>query len=287
MGLKVVCSRFAEHIGRKLAKEPYNLEVLFTGVNKDGKREFPDQEMYFRLNDYEKLAGQRVVIITCGQPKPADCLFELDLLIAKAEASGAKKIEVFFLYFPFARADNVFNPDEINVANIVCERYKKYKIYTIHPHFGNREWIKGFDLHIFSAEKLIIKEIENKGFSNFKIIAPDIGEADRSGNLSFSKKRIDSNTVETKATPELIEEIEGKTIVLKDDIISTGGTMVRCGIEAKKYASKVIASVTHAVLPAGVKKVKASFDGNLFITNTIPNEYANVDVTPLVYEAIK
>ena len=94
--MKIICSKFAEHIGEKLASDPYNIDVLFTGKNDDNKRIFPDGETYVSLPDAANLAGERVVILTCGQPNPTECLFELEVLTAISKEYKAKSIEVFF-----------------------------------------------------------------------------------------------------------------------------------------------------------------------------------------------
>ena len=80
--------------------------------------------------------------------------------------------------------------------------------------------------------------------------------------------------------------MEGKTIGVVDDIISTGGTLLRFYEFAKKSgARRIIALITHGVLDAGVKKIKNNFT-KLYLTNTINKKEANVDITDLIANAI-
>ena len=119
--MKVVAGRFAEHIGKRLSSD-YNLEVLFTGKNKDGGRYFPDGEPYISLPDEKKLKDEQIVILTSGHPRPTVGLFELEELIKIAEDNKASEIDLFYLYFPFGMQDKEFSKGERNIAKDICEK---------------------------------------------------------------------------------------------------------------------------------------------------------------------
>ncbi|GAG54089.1 unnamed protein product [marine sediment metagenome] len=79
---------------------------------------------------------------------------------------------------------------------------------------------------------------------------------------------------------------KGKTIGVVDDLIETGGTLLKFYDFAKKSgAKKVIALITHGVLPVGISKIKKKYS-KLYLTNTIEQKEANVDVADLILKNI-
>ncbi len=297
--MKVIVSRYAEHVGLKLASAPYNLEILLTGRNKEKKRDFPDGDPFIQLLPQnvdlrdnsaidkaltQQLEDEDIKILTSGQPRGMFCIYESEALVDLAERYNARSVEIFFMYFPMSMADAEFKPGISNLARKNCERFKDYQMYTIAPHFGNKSWVSEYRLEAISAEQLIINEI-NKHFdySQYVPVACDVGEEERTGIPGFYKKRIDSNNVIVEASPELIKRMSGNRVALRDDIIETGNTAYTCGKVAKEYASEVIFIATHAVMSEGVSLVRSIFD-EVYFTNTIARRDANVDITPVVYE---
>ena len=286
--MKLVCGKFAEHIGKKLASDPYNLEVLFTGKNDDDSRVFPDDESYVSLPDAEKLKGERVVILTCGRPEPTECLFELEVLIALAKEHRASSIEIFFLYFPFGMQDSSFKKGELNIARFLCEKLEEHKIYTIDLHSAKHNWSKKYVTNL-SAMKLILDAVKKNGINlnELQIIAPDLGSQKRLNIDGMSKTRKDYYSAEYTSSKKLDQQVKGRPVLVFDDMIETGGTMACAKPKCDDIgATQVLAAITHGVLPKGVERIKKVYN-KLFLTNTIPNKHANVDITPLVYAEIK
>jgi ribose-phosphate pyrophosphokinase len=286
--MKIICSKFAEHISKKLASKPYNVDVLFTGKNDDDSRVFPDGESYVSLPDADKLKGERVVILTCGRPNPTECLFELDVLATLAKEHGASSIEIFFLYFPFGMQDSSFKKGELNIARFLCEKFKEHKMYAIDLHSAKHDWTKKYITNL-SAMKLILNAIKKDGINlgELQIIAPDLGSQKRLNIEGMSKTREDYYTATYTSTEKLNQQVNGKPVLVFDDMIETGGTMACAKPKCDEMgATQVLAAITHGVLSVGVERIKKTYN-RLFLTNTIPNQHANVDITPLVYEAIK
>ena len=100
----------------------------------------------------------------------------------------------------------------------------------------------------------------------------------------FNKKRINSFKIKIYSSKIAVK---GKTIGIVDDIIGTGGTLLKFHKFAKKSgAKKVIALVTHGVLDTGIQKIKKRFK-KLYLANTINRKEANVDITNLIADVLK
>jgi len=271
----IVPTSAAEHIARKL-----DADVLYLGENKDGKRYFPDGEIYTRILDFDKT--DRVMILHSGQPKPNEGLIELENVL---NILKDKKKELFFLYFPYGMQDNEFEKGETNVAQNLIKKYTMYygveKIYTIDAHFWGRNWAKNYPIENFSAVSLLKKKSEEK-YGEMVYITPDIGAQRRTGIGGTKKKRKNSYTIEITSTEDLEKMIKGKNVGVVDDLVETGGTMCRAYDFCKDNgAKKVLALITHGVLPEGISRIKEKYD-DLFLTNTINRPEANVDISGLV-----
>ena len=115
-------------------------------------------------------------------------------------------------------------------------------------------------------------------------LAPDIGSQKRTGLKGAEKQRKDSRSVEIKEIPE---NVSGKTVGVIDDLISTGTTLIDFYNECRAAgAKKVVSMATHGVIPSGVKRVFQKYDG-FYLTNTISNSYASIDISNLIVETIQ
>ena len=115
------------------------------------------------------------------------------------------------------------------------------------------------------------------------LFSPDIGGKRRTGISGLEKERIDSYQVKM-ISPKL--NLKGKTVVVIDDMIKTGGTLLKfLEIAKESEAKKIIALATHGVIPDGVSKIKKKYS-KLYLTNTIEQKEANVDITNLILKNI-
>jgi ribose-phosphate pyrophosphokinase len=285
--MKIVCSRFAEHIGKELKKEPYNLDVLFSQNNNDKKRDFPDKEMYIR---YDGLEDERTVILTSGQPKPDESIVELMGMVNAVEQT-TKDIEIFFLYFPYAMQDKHFKQGEPNMARTIADMFRGYKMHTVDLHFAYGKWYDFYNFNNVSAAPEIINyvcEKKNVDPEDLRIMGPDLGSQTRFNIDGMSKKRINSHDIEQETSEELADKINGHPVLVLDDLIETGGTM--CGARKKCFdmgAIAVYAGATSGVLMQGIHRVRNHYKKDLFLTNTVNrHQYSKIDITPLVYKTI-
>lgn len=288
----IIPTMSARHLAQKIQKKSRDFKIIFPGENKEGKRYFPDGEIYMKIPESYRLKEKRVVVLHAGMPNPNEGLIELELILQILRDSQSK-VEVFFSYFPYGMQDNVFEKGETNVAENLIEKlinyYKVKKIYIIDPHFGGKKWLKQYPIIDISAVPLLMQKAKKDFKENILFVSPDIGGKRRTGIArvtKMEKQRKDSYTVEIKTPKDLEGLFKGKIIGVIDDLLETGGTLVRfCEAGKKLGAKKIIALITHGVLPSGISKVKQEY-AKLYLTNTVNQKGANIDITDLISETI-
>jgi len=286
--VNIIATSQTEHIGKKLAKK--GLKVIFPEKNREGKRYFPDGEVYVKISKAEKLGG-RTIVLHSGAPRPNDGLIELEMILEILEKSKAKPIELFFTYFPYGKQDNIFEKGETKAAENLIRKLVDYydisKIYVIDAHFQGREWVKKYPMINVSAVDLLIQSAL-KDYPEAIFLPPDVG-SERRTRLKLKglkKKRIDSYLVKIKSDEEFKRIVKGKVVGVIDDMVETGATLVPFYEECKKCRAKeVIALITHGVLAEGIKRIKSKYS-KLYLTNTIDRKEANVDITDLIFQTI-
>jgi len=282
--INLIVTDFASHLGKKIARDP-QFNVLFPGKNREENRFFPDGEIYVRL-PLEKISG-RVVVLHSGAPKPNEGLIELEIILGILKQAKINP-EVFFSYFPYAMQDKVFLYGETEFAFDCIEKFINFyhvkKFYILDPHFVIPKDLSSVVVAIPAAH-LLMKKVK-KDFPDIIFLSPDHGEALRTGLPSLKKKRLNSYCVEYEIDEKIKEKIKGKTVAIVDDILETGGTLLKIYDHLKTCgAKKIIAIVTHAVLKEGTQKVRAKFN-KLYYTNSIYQSGAAVDISSLIAENI-
>ncbi len=290
----IIPTSTAEHIARNLiGKEDF--EVIFPEGNKEGKKRFPDGEVYTQIPEIDDING-RVVVLHSGAPNQNAGIIELEAILDVLQASETddKRInaEVFFTYFPYGKQDLVFQKGESNIAHDVVNRIMTYyfvdTMYTVDAHFAARQWVN--DFHIINTTAVsLLQDKANDVYPETSIlyIGPDAGSRRRSGLRSFNKVRMNSYLTRIQNDEELKEAVKGRIVGVVDDIIETGGTMLSCYDVCMEYGAKeVIALATHGVLEEGIKKVQDKYS-QLYLTNSINRPEANVDITNIVLHSIK
>jgi len=300
----IIPTSAAEYLAKNIKLKAKNFDVIFPDLSRDGKRYFPDGEIYMKILKTNNLRGKRVVVLHSGAPKPNEGLGELELILQILRDNQIKP-EVFFSYFPYGMQDKVFEKGETNVAENLVEKlvnyYKVKKIYIVDPHFGGRKWVKKYPIVNISAVPILIKRAKGDFSENILFFSPDIGGERRTGFKAMKKERLSSFNV--KMFPTKVN-FKGRIIGVIDDMIKTGGTLLKFWEIAKKSgAKKIIALVTHGVIPAGILKIKKKYS-KLYLTNTIKHRVrrsrarwkmrrslsdqkeSNIDITNLILKNI-
>ena len=287
--IHIIPTLSAQHLAERIKKKRQDFKVILPAENKDGKRYFPDGEIYIKISSAKKLRGKRVIVLHSGMLKPNEGLIELELILQILRDNKAKP-EVFFSYFPYGMQDKVFEKGETNVAENLIEKlinyYKVKKIYIIDPHFGGKKWLKKYPIISVSAVPFLIKKAKENFGENILFLSPDIGGKRRTGIKGVKKKRLNSYQVQTKNSKDLKKLVKGKIIGVVDDILETGGTLARFHAECKKFgAKKLIVLITHGILSSGILRIKKKYS-KLYLTNTIRQKRTSVDITDLILKTI-
>ena len=288
--MNIICTTAAEHIGKRLATD-YGFNVIFPDKNREGKRCFPDGEVYSRISGIDNLRG-RTIILHSGAPDPNAGLTELRMNL-KILKKAKIKPEVFFTYFPYGKQDQEFVKGETNAAKDLVEElvnyYRVKRIYIIDVHFSQRRWLSEKKWFWFRKYPVInisvvdlLRQAALRDYPDLIFLTPDTGGQKRTGLAGTRKKRFDSYTIEIKSDEEFKAAVRGKRIGVIDDLLETGGTLAGFSEECTKYgALEAVALITHIVLPEGVQKIRSKY-AKIYATNTINTGEANLDITAIV-----
>ena len=240
---------------------------------------FSDGE--FQPQYAESVRGASVYIIQSTIP-PADNLMELLLAIDAAKRASADEVAAVIPYFGWARQDRKDRPRVAIGAKLVANLLRAAgadRVMTCDLHAGQ---IQGFfDIpvdHVY-ASKVFIPYIRDRKFKNLAIAAPDMGGAKRANVYARElmcpviichKTRERANVV---GSITAIGEIEGKDIIIVDDMIDTAGTLCKAAEVLKsRGANSVRACATHGMLSGeAVRRIHDSAMEEVFITDTIPH----------------
>ena len=273
--MKILTGNSNKHLSEKISKYLKN-RLVNSSIKK-----FSDGEIYIEIN--ENIRGNSIFIIQSISSPANDNLMELLLCIDALKRSSAKNITAVIPYFGYARQDRKVVPRTSISAKLVSNLITKAgadRIVTVDLHAGQ---IQGFfDIpvdNLFSTpifSRHIKKKIKNK---NLICVAPDVGGVERTRALG---RKLDVGlAIIDKRRPSpgksqvmnVIGNVKGKTCIIIDDIIDSGGTIVNAADALIKRGAKAVhVYVTHGVLSgAAVEKIKKSKIKNLVVTDTIDN----------------
>jgi ribose-phosphate pyrophosphokinase len=267
--------------------------------------DFANGETFVRFE--ESVRGVDAFVIQ-AHPAPINhWLMEQLLMVDALKRASAKRITVVAPFFPYARQDKKHKGREPISARLVVDLFKAAGANRIMSVDLHSPQIQGFfdgpvD-HLWALPMLADYVKEKWGNEELTVVSPDSGRvrvadiwADRLGApLAIIHKRRDPNVPNQVSVHELVGEVEGRTCLLVDDMIDTGGTIVAAAKALKENGAKrVIVAATHAVLshPAVERLSDESIDA-VVVTNTLPitpdKEFANLTVlsiAPLIAKAI-
>ncbi len=263
---------------------------------------FPDGEI--RVRALENVRGSDVFVV---QPTyaPADNLMELLIMIDALRRASAHTICAVIPFFGYARQDRKTRSREPISAKLVANLITvagASRVIALDLHAGQIQGFFDIPTDNLTAMLILAGYFKNKNFDTPPVIvAPDVGSVHRATEFAkeiphstqaiFVKRRLSPDEVETN---RLIGDVEGKTVILVDDAIHTGGTMVSAAKEVmKRGAKEVYACATHGIFAGNsLEKIENSPIKELVITDTIPHKdlpqnVKVLSVASLIGEAIK
>ena len=260
---------FAESVARYLT-----MSIGGATINK-----FSDGEISVQI--HESVRGQDVFIVqpTCAPTN--DHLMELLIMVDALKRSSAKSISAVMPYFGYARQDRKAAPRVPISAKLVADMLETAgvdRVITIDLHAAQIQGFFDIPVDNLYGSVLFVDYLRAKSLPNPIIASPDIGGVARARSYAqklnydlviVDKRREKANVAEVM---NIIGEVEGKDVILVDDMVDTAGTLVKAAEVLKnRGANSVMACCTHGVLsgPAFDRVANGTLD-ELVITDTIP-----------------
>ncbi|MFA5159323.1 MAG: ribose-phosphate pyrophosphokinase [Candidatus Omnitrophota bacterium] len=240
---------------------------------------FPEGEIQLQIRD--NIRGKDVFIVQPTCTPPNESLMELLILIDAARRASAKRITAVLPFFGYARQDRKDKPRVPITAKLVANLIVSAganRVLTMDLHAGQ---IQGFfDIpvdHLYSIN-VMGSSFKKKRVKDLVVVSPDVGGIKMARgyaklfNCDFAivdKRR--ENAAQTHVM-HIIGSVAGKNVIIIDDMISTGGSLVEAAKALKEAgALDIYANIVHPVLAgSAVKRIQDSVIKELIVTNSIP-----------------
>ena len=242
-------------------------------------RNFADGEI--RVNINESVRGSDAFVIQPTIP-PADNLFELLLMIDALKRASAERVTAVIPYYGYARQDRKDQPrvpvSSKLIANLIS-RAGADRVLTMELH---AEQIQGFfDIpvdHLYSTP-VLVDYFHKRGVDDLVVVSPDVGRANRASGFAsrlgdsvpiaiIDKRRPRPN--EAKVI-NVVGDVSGKDTLIFDDMIDTGGTLVKAAEALVRHDARSVAAVaTHGIFSGpAVERIRDSVLREVVVTDTI------------------
>jgi len=272
--MKVFACRASKDLAKRITGH------LGVDLGKSTVTEFSDGE--FQPSFDESVRGDMVFIVQSTNP-PADNLFELLLMIDAAKRASAYKVIAVIPYYGFARQDRKDRPRVSIGSKLSADLLSKAGVDRIITMDLHADQIQGFFNvpvdHLFGSA-IFAPYIEKLNLENLSVSAPDMGGSKRANAYSRHlqcemvlcyKLRKKPNVVEEMS---IIGEVEGRNVVIIDDMVDTAGTLVLAAQKIlEKGAKSIRAFATHPVLSGNaIERINDSPITELVVTDSVPFE---------------
>ena len=240
-------------------------------------KRFSDGEIWAKFK--ENIRGRDVYIVQSTMP-PAENLMELLILLDAAKRSSATRVTAVIPYFGYARQDRKDQPRVAVTAKLIADIISKAgadRVITMDLHAAQIQGFFDIPLDHLYASPIYTDEFKDKS-ENLAVVSPDAGgiKIDRSYAkrlkaelVLIDKRRPNHNQAEVM---NVIGEVEGKNILIVDDLIDTGGTFVAAISALKKRGAKnIYGAITHPLLSGeALQRIENTELNKLYVTDTIP-----------------
>jgi ribose-phosphate pyrophosphokinase len=243
---------------------------------------FENGETYCRFR--ESIRGADVFIVqSCHGRATNDHLLELVIMIQAAKLASANRITAVMPWFPYSRQDKKSSPREPITAKLVADMLGAAgvdRVLTMDLHAGQIQGFFNIPVDHMTALPLFAQYYRDKGLygDGIVVVSPDPGRAKMATKFAemleaeFALMRKTRPAHDVAAVTEVSGRVAGKTAIMTDDIIVTGGTLIS-GAKALREAgaTEVYACATHALIPDGAfEKLGKSELREIAVTDTVP-----------------
>ncbi len=240
---------------------------------------FPDGESFVKIND--NVRGRDIFIVQPTCPPANQNIMELLIMVDAARRASADRITAVIPFFGYARQDRKDQPRVPITAKLVANLLVAAGVERVLTMDLHAQQLQGFfDIpvdHLY-ALPVMVKHIRSMDLSNLVVVSPDVGgvkmasayaEALGAGLAIVVKRRRNATEVEPL---HVIGEVEGKNILIVDDITETAGTLTSAAkILRTMGVGDIYAGVSHAVLTdIAIERLKNSEIKQLITTDSVP-----------------
>src|SRR5215468_3096097 len=239
---------------------------------------FPDGETFVKIE--ENVRGEDVFLVQSTSPPTNHNLMELFIMVDALRRASAARITTVLPFYGYARQDRKDQPRVPITAKLVANLLVAAGANRILAMDLHAQQIQGFfDIpvdHLYAAP-VMYEYLKKKKLKDLVVVSPDVGGLKMAHAYSqtldaslaiVAKRRKSATEVESMA---VIGDIEGKDVLLVDDLTETAGTLTQAATLLKKQGAKqVLACVSHAILnDIGIERLRKSDIDELITTDTV------------------
>ena len=278
---------------------------LGVGLVPTSAYDFANGEIFVRFE--ESVRGSDAFVLQSHTAPINTWVMEQLLMVDALKRASAKRITVVMPFYPYARQDKKHRGREPISARLVADLFKTAgadRLMAVDLHTAQIQgFFDGPVDHLF-ALPMLARHVESKwGEQDLVVVSPDAGRVrvaerwtDRLGcGLAIIHKRRDPNVPNEVKVGEVVGEVRGKTCILVDDMIDTGGTITKAAdLLFDNGAVDVIVTATHGVLSGpAIDRLKNSRVSEVVVTNTLPiaqeqrfDKLTVLSIAPLIARAV-
>jgi ribose-phosphate pyrophosphokinase len=268
---------------------------------------FADHEIWVEIQ--ENVRGEDVFLIQSTSFPTNDNIMELLICLDALKRASARRITAVIPYFGYARQDRKPGPRTPITAKLMANIITSAgadRVLTVDLHAGQIQGFFDIPLDNLYAEPVFVNDIKSryKDIDNLVLASPDVGGVARARSLAKKLDNADLVIVDKRReragvseVMNIIGEVEGRDVIICDDIVDSAGTLCNAAKAIKdKGAKSVSAYITHGVLSGkAIERINASVLDSISVTDTIAlSEAASkekkvrvVSIAPLMAAAIK
>jgi len=265
-------------------------KYLNSTVGEASLKRFSDGEISVQIT--ESVRGRDVFIIQPTSAPANDSLMELLIMVDALKRSSANHITAVIPYFGYARQDRKAAPRVPITAKLVADMLEKagvQRVITIDLHASQIQGFFNIPVDNLFGSIMFVNYIKSKKLKNPIIASPDIGGVARARSYAsklglelviVDKRREKANESEVM---NIIGDVQGKDVILVDDMVDTAGTLVKAAeVLKKKGATSVMACCTHGVLSGpAYDRLSSGLLDELVVSDTIPLKMTHEKITVL------
>ena len=289
--MKIILGPASAELGEKISR--------LTGIEKVpvASKTFPDGESYIRLEG--SVQDEHVAIVQTTSKPQDSSLMQLAFMASAAKGNGAKKVTAIVPYLAYARQDKTFLQGENVSIETIAAMLKAAGIdalITVNIHAENALTKFPFPAKTLTAIPLLAEYFVKNGYKKAFALSPDKGamyiaeqaQSVLQGELGSLEKQSDRHTGQTTQTGKGLN-VKGQAVIIFDDIISTGGTIVGAAKILKELgAAKIFAACVHPLLIGDAeKRILDAGVEEIVGTDSVPSHTSKVTLAPLLGEALK